>query len=181
MTLIRRLFFGLIVFILLVGLVGFFLPSTGHAERSITIDAPPDAVYDVVRDFDQFNAWSPWYGLDPDARYELSGTRGNIGSRLTWYSEKPEVGNGSQTIARLEPHSLIELDLEFAGQPPAKSAFVLAPQDSGTQVTWTFDTDFGANPFLHYFGLLMDTFVGPAYEQGLAQLKDYVENGASSQ
>jgi hypothetical protein len=52
----------------------------------------------------------------------------------------------------------------------------LSEDSAGTRVLWTLDTHFGANPFMRYFGLFLDTFVGPSYEQGLAQLKTYVEN-----
>lgn len=180
MAFVRKLFFGLIVFILLLGLIGVFLPSSGHVERDIVIEASPQAVFDVVRDFDQFNAWSPWFDLDPDARYEQSGTRGNVGSQFAWYSDKPEVGNGTQTITRLEAPSLIAMDLTFEGQSPAMSEFQIRPEGNGTRVTWTLDTEFGANPFMHYFSLLLDRFVGPAYEKGLSQLKIYVETDIAS-
>ncbi|MEO1576679.1 MAG: SRPBCC family protein, partial [Pseudomonadota bacterium] len=146
MGLVRKLFIGLVVLILLMGVIGFLLPASGHVEREIVIDAPAQTVFDVVRDFDQFNAWSPWHGLDPDARYEQSGTRGEVGSRFAWYSEKPEVGNGTQTITALNANSLVAMDLTFEGQSPATSEFRMSPEGSGTRVVWTLDTNFGANP-----------------------------------
>lgn len=180
MVLVRRLFIGLVVLILLLGVLGFLLPPSGHVEREIVIDASAQTVYDVVRDFDQFNEWSPWSELDPDARYEQSGTRGEVGSRFAWYSDKPEVGNGTQTITKLTPAELVAMDLTFEGQSPARSEFLMSPDGAGTRVVWTLDTDFGANPFMRYFGLLLDSFVGPAYEQGLSQLKSYIENDVAS-
>ncbi|MFK8015980.1 MAG: SRPBCC family protein [Gammaproteobacteria bacterium] len=176
MKIVRGLFIGLIVFILLIGVVGFFLPSEAHVERSTVIKATPAEVYDVIIDFEQFNDWSPWHDLDPDARYEYSGGNRVIGSSFAWFSDKPEVGNGRQTITSMETNQSVVMRLEFEGQDPADSFFTLTPTAEGTDVVWGFDTDLGANPYLHYLSLFMDTFLGPSYEDGLRRLKTYVES-----
>ncbi|MFK7885872.1 MAG: SRPBCC family protein [Gammaproteobacteria bacterium] len=180
MNVVRKLFFGLIVLILLMGVVGVFLPSTAQVERSTTIAAPVDVVYAVVSDFDHFNRWSPWYTLDPDAEHIITGTAGTVGSRYEWRSEKPEIGSGSQTITALErPHSVV-MRLDFDGETPAESFFKLKASGTSTEVIWGFETDLGSNPYMHYMSLLMDVFLGPAYEDGISRLKTYVETEVSS-
>ena len=176
MKLVRGLFIGLIVLILVVGLVGWFLPSAAHVERSIIIEATPGEVYDVVIDFEQFNQWSPWYGLDPDARYTYSGGNRVVGSEFSWVSDKPEVGSGRQSIKFLQPNESVVMQLEFDGQVPADSSFTLTPDPDGTLVVWGFDTDLGSNPYMHYLSLFMDRFLGPSYDDGLQRLKKYVES-----
>jgi hypothetical protein len=175
MKIVRGLFVSLIVLVLLLGIVGFFLPSQVHVERRIEIAAPASAIYDVVTDFRQFNQWSPWRDLDPDATYEITGTDRAIGSKFAWFSDKPEVGNGSQTITALEPDRSMGMRLEFEGQKPADSFFRLTPGDQGTIVVWGFDTDLGANPFMHYFSLIIDRLLGPTFDDGLLRLKKYIE------
>ena len=52
---------------------------------------------------------------------------------------------------------------------------VSAPDGSGTRVTWTNEGDMGANPVNRYFGLMMDSMVGPDFEAGLKNLKALAE------
>lgn len=176
MKMVRGLFISLIVLVLLVGLVGFFLPAEAHVERQIDIAAPATEVYDVITDFRQFNEWSPWADLDPDATYKITGGERDVGSKFEWFSDKPEVGNGSQTITELDANRRMAMRLEFEGQAPADSVFTLTPTASGTTVVWGLDTNLGANPFMHYFSLFLDRLVGPSFDKGLTQLKDYVES-----
>lgn len=181
MAIVRNILIGFVVLIALFLAGGFLIPAEQHVERDIVIGASSQAVYDVVRDFDQFNDWSPWSELDPEARYELTGTAGEVGSALAWFSDKPDVGNGRQTIAALTPYSQVDVSLEFDGQPPAMTRFSLSEQANGTRVIWSMDTDFGNNPLFRYFGLVLDDMVGKDYEKGLAQLKRYVEDGAAGE
>ena len=132
----------------------------------------------VVSDLGEFNEWSPWFELDPDARYTMSGTPGTVGSRLAWASDKREVGAGSQTITGIVPNELVQIELDFEGDV-AQSYYKLAAVDGGTRVAWGFDTDLGANPYMHYFAVFMDAMLGPLYERGLGQLKNHIENDAN--
>ncbi|MEM6640505.1 MAG: SRPBCC family protein [Pseudomonadota bacterium] len=180
MGIVKKIVLGLVAVIALLAVGGFFLPADQRVEREVVIEASSERVYDVVRDFDQFNSWSPWFDLDPDARYEQSGTAGTVGSSHAWVSEKPEVGSGRQTITSLTPYSNVSINLEFDGQPPARTEFRLAETGDATRVVWTFETNLGANPLMRYFGLVIDKFVGRDYEKGLSQLKVYIESGAST-
>ncbi len=179
MNVVRKLFFGLIILVLLMGVIGVFLPSTARVERSTVIDAPIDTVYRVVSDFEHFNKWSPWYALDPDAEHTISGAAATVGSRFEWRSEKPEIGSGSQTITELDPPNKVVMRLDFDGETPADSFFLLEPDGAATKVVWGFETELGSNPYMHYMALLMDAFLGPAYEDGIARLKTYVETQVS--
>ena len=37
-------------------------------ERSTTIDAPPERIYQQIANLHNWRNWSPWEGLDPDLR-----------------------------------------------------------------------------------------------------------------
>lgn len=181
MRLIKTLAIVLIVLVAVLGVVGLFLPSEVNVERHVRIDAPPAEVYAVVSDFSHFNAWSPWHAMDPDATYTMSGTPGTVGSRMTWASDKPEVGAGSQTVTALTPPQRVEVALDFGEQGAAESYYRLTPADGGTDLTWGFDVDLGGNPYMHYFALVMDSMLGPDYERGLEELKRYIEGGKHQQ
>ncbi len=98
--------------ILVIG-AGFLLPSTVHVERGITINASPEAVYALVGNFKQWEGWSPWAKLDPDTEMTITGS--GLGQTMTWSSEDPQVGQGSQEIVDLEPPYWVKTHLEFGG------------------------------------------------------------------
>ena len=59
----------------------------------------------------------------------------------------------------------------------ATATYRLTPAGAGTKVTWGFNTDVGANPFMRWMGLMFDRWVGADYEDGLGRLKKLVESG----
>ncbi|MGI9318974.1 MAG: SRPBCC family protein, partial [bacterium] len=99
--------------------VGFFLPSSTSVSRSIEISTSPDKLFAYINDFRQFNRWSPWYGIDPDANYAFEGPAIGEGSKMIWSSEHPNVGSGSQEIIKSEADRQVMTQLEFAGQGTA--------------------------------------------------------------
>lgn len=95
---------------------------------------------------------------------------------MTWASDDPDVGSGSQEITAVDPPGRIEVLLDFGDQGTADAFFDLEPADAGTRVTWGFDTDFGYNVIGRYMGLFFDQLLGPDYEKGLASLKTLAES-----
>lgn len=165
-----------LVFIALLILAGFLLPREITVERSVYITKPPESVFGYVNNLRNFNAWSPWYQLDPTTEYEYSGPEEGVGATMSWQSENPSVGTGSQTIVTSQPDSLVRMDLDFAAQGQATSEIRLQPQGSGTNVTWWFSTDLGGSPIARWFGLMVKRMIGQSYEQGLQKLKNLVES-----
>lgn len=176
MRLVKKIFLVLFVLIIAVVAVGVLLPSRVHVERSITVAAPPDEVFAVLNSYKDFNRWSPWYGKDPDADYRLQGPMAGVGAKFFWSSDVPEVGSGSQEIIATDPGRSITVHLDFGGQGTATSTFVIEPTVDGSGVTWQLDTAFGYDLIGRYFGLFFDRMIGPDYETGLANLKQFLEN-----
>ena len=175
--------FSLILIIVICSLVliGFALPAKTHVERKVMISAAPEAVFFLLNNYKNFNRWSPWAERDPKALYEFSGPVSGVGAKMTWQSDHAEVGSGSQEITLSKPYERIEVLLDFGDKGTAVAFFALAPQASGTDLTWGFDTDHGGNIMARYMGLMMDSWVGPDYEKGLAKLKRILEQPAQVQ
>lgn len=174
---ILKIILGVIVALAAVLIVvGFFLPSGQHVERSTVIDADPAELFALVNDYRQFNRWSPWAEKDPDTKYEFSGPAAGVGSKMTWRSEHPNVGNGAQEIVASEPNRMTKSKLTFEGfDTPSYATFEFEPTDGGTRVTWAFDANL--DTFIgRYMGLMMDKWVGADYERGLARLKEVAES-----
>ena len=177
MVIIKRILLGIVALLVLFFVVGFLLPRDVRVERSVEIDASPQAVFTMVNDFQQFNRWQPWAQIDPTTRYVYEGPATGAGSRMTWYSDHPQVGDGMQEITLSEPYSRVRMALDFGTGGLANADYLIdAVGAGGSILTWTLETDMGGNPVARYVGLMMDGMVGPAYEQGLANLKEILEN-----
>lgn len=159
--------------------LGFLLPRHAHVERSIVIAAPAPTLFAYVNDLRQFNKWSPWAQIDPATQYTFSGPETGMGATMSWQSEHPHVGSGSQEIIESVPNEHVTTLLRFGDEGDARATMELAPEAAATRVTWNFDTDLGFNPLSRYFGLMLDSMVGSNFEQGLASLKSLVETDAS--
>lgn len=173
----KKFLYVLAILIVLVLVATVLMPAHTHVERSASINAAPATVYRYIADFRQFNRWSPWAQRDPETQYEFSGPTIGVGSRMSWSSQHPEVGSGSQQVIEAEPPQRLKVKLEFGDDMgEAFSGYILEPQDGGTRIVWTFDSETGFNPLHRFFGLMMDKWVGPDYEQGLANLKQLIES-----
>lgn len=180
MKLLKHLFIALVLSATTGLVVALFLPASAHVERSTFIQAPPSTVFALLNDFREFNRWSPWAKLDADTRYTFEGPPTGTGARMTWHSEHPGVGSGSQQIVASSAPRRVEVVLEFGDQDPARAYYDLQALGGGTQVTWGFDSEFGYNLVGRYFGLLLDGWIGADYEKGLANLKVLAEGQAGT-
>ena len=171
MKTLKKLFLIVLAVFLILVVIGFLVPKTRQVERSILIDAPPSAVFAKVNGFRYFNDWSPFVATMPDAEYSYVGPDFGIGSKMSWSTPEPKSEAGSQIIVASTPYERVDVELDLGPRGEAQVAYLLQPEDGGTRITWTFDTDFGFNLVGRYFGLLLDRNLGPLYAQGLANLK----------
>lgn len=175
MNLARKILYGAGAVAGLLIVVALLLPSTGHVEREIDVDAHAATVFALVNDFEQINKWSTWMEMDPNARYELSGPQRGVGATIRW--DGAIMGSGGQTIVVSEPFEKVVGELNFGDDGKSFNTFVLSPNaDGGTTVVWSFDMEFGFNLFGRYFGLMLDNIIGPDHESGLEALKTMAES-----
>ena len=166
----------ILLFLALLVLAGFLFPRVATTERSVYITEPPEVVFPYLNNFRNFNKWSPWYQIDPNTEYTYEGFPEGNGAVMKWASDNPSVGSGSQTITASEPYSRVATDLDFGTQGQAKAEFKLQPQGSGTNVTWSFESEMGGSPIARWMGLMVSRMVGKSYEEGLKKLKSTVES-----
>lgn len=156
-------------------------PAEFRVSRSATIPAPSPEVFAQVNDLHNWEAWSPWARLDPQAKGTYDGPREGVDASFAW-SGNSEVGEGRMTITGSRPHELVQLRLEFLKPFKATNTaeFTFEPDGEQTLVTWTMS---GTNNFMSKaVGLFMDceTMVGGQFEQGLANLKSVVETAPAN-
>jgi carbon monoxide dehydrogenase subunit G len=107
-----------------------------------------------------------------EATYE--GPDEGVGAMQKWRGDK--MGNGMLKITEsvADKELVYELEME-GGEYKMNGRIALLPSAAGTTVTWTAFGDAGGNPLAKYFSLMIDSFVGPDFERGLAKLKATAE------
>lgn len=154
----------------------FIAPDKQHIERSIVINADPPEVYAELISFENFNAWSPWFEKDPNTQYVFEGPKAGVGTKLSWKSSHPDVGDGAMWIVASEENKMVNNRMKFGDYPGEPFAFFyLESVAEGTKVTWTYDEE--VSGVFRIAGLVMDmdNMLGPDYEKGLSKLKTHIE------
>jgi uncharacterized protein YndB with AHSA1/START domain len=151
-------------------------------ERSATIHAEPQRIYDQLIDFHAWQSWSPWEDLDPDQERTYRGAESGVGAAYAWSGNR-KAGRGTMEITHAdEPKELtIALNFEKPFRSSNTTEFFLTPEGPGTtRVRWVLK---GPKTLgLKLMGLFtsMDKMIGPDFEKGLARLKDVVETSPPS-
>jgi uncharacterized protein YndB with AHSA1/START domain len=158
---------------------GYVLPGEAVVQRSININAPPEKVYAVVGNMKRFNEWSPWADLDPTTKYTFEGPESGVGQKMSWASNNPNVGVGSQTIVEAVENSSTVTELDFGDMGKARASINLAAVSGGTAVTWGFKSTL-KSASERWLGLMFDRWIGADYAKGLERLKALVEKEGTS-
>ncbi|WP_400192941.1 SRPBCC family protein [Hymenobacter sp. B81] len=156
-------------------LIGLLLPRQVRVERTLTMQAPPAAVFNQINTLRNWEAWSPWHKIDPQMQLSYAGPAAGPGASYSWLSNHRQVGNGTLRIVRAQPQQRIDTEMNFDGSGLGYASYLLEPTAQGTKVTWSMESDMGFNPVGRYFGLFMDEMVGQDFERGLQNLRRVVE------
>jgi hypothetical protein len=158
--------------IAVLGVVIALQSSDFRVVRTATLSAPAQALFALVNDFREWEAWSPWERLDLGLRRTYDGAPAGSGAIYSWAGNN-QVGEGRMTIMESHPNDLIRIKLEFFKPFAAThtAEFTFKPEGDRTRVTWSM---FGEKNFLSkVIGLFMnmDKMIGDSFEQGLAQME----------
>lgn len=150
-------------------------PDAFRVQRSITINAPPQAVSALIEDYRKWDAWSPWEKKDPNMKRSFSGPQRGKGATYAWEGDG-NVGKGSMLITETTPSRIaLNLDFEKPFEGHNKVMFALDSNGLTTDVTWSME---GASPFFAKVIQVfcnMDTIIGKEFENGLAAMKAAAE------
>jgi effector-binding domain-containing protein len=172
MKTVKKILIGIVVFLALIVIFSFFLPSKVRVERSLVMNAAPEIVFNQVNNLKNWENWDAWSKMDSAMSKKYEGPESGTNSKRIWESKK--IGNGSMTILDSKPNDSINIQLEFAMGNP-KATFKFEKADNGTKVTWIMDSDLGMMPHHKIFGLFEDKMIGPDFEKGLSNMKEIVE------
>ncbi|MCD6035812.1 MAG: polyketide cyclase [Rickettsiales bacterium] len=172
----KKVLFGLVAIVGILAVVVAMQPDEYSVSRTATIAASPAKVFEQVNNLQNWNAWSPWAKLDPEAKSTFEGPEAGTGAIMRWEGNK-EVGVGSMSITESRPDEAVIIGLEFikpmTGQATAE--FTFKEEGKETVVTWTTS---GKNNFVgKAVSLVMDCqkMMGGYQEEGLNNIKGIVE------
>ena len=149
--------------------------SSFEVTRSTEIQADPARVHDLVNDFHEWPAWSPWEGLDPDLQRTYSGPSSGVGAHYAWQGNR-KAGEGSMEITGSGTE---QIEIELAFLKPFRNtqqvSFSIVPSGVGSEVTWRMSGEHEGLMRLLGRVVSMDKLVGKDFEKGLARLKAVAE------
>jgi len=170
----------IIILVVVLAVLAFLInrqPAQFHVSRSTVINAPAASVFAQINSQRNWNSWSPWAKLDPNATFTYSGPESGVGAIAHW-SGNSKVGEGTSTITDSQPDKAVSFKLEFVKPMVATNTalFLLEPQGGQTQVTWSMDgtSNFIGKAFNFFFDC--EKMVGKQFEEGLGNLKALVES-----
>jgi hypothetical protein len=172
-----------IIFVVLVVAILIFAstkPDIFQVQRSITINAPADRIFNIINNHHNWSAWSPWEKLDPSMKKTFSGADSGVGAIFEWDGNKKAGAGRSEIMESIPPSKIIfKLDMIRPFEGHNTVGFVLeTQQDATTKVTWSMHGQQA------YFAKLMSVFidcgkmVGRDFDEGLANLKILAEKPA---
>lgn len=177
LTVLKFVLFGLVALLAVVSALIALQPSDFRVARSANMSAPPEAVFAQLNDFHNWDAWSPWAKLDPDAKSTYEGPTSGEGSIFHWDGDS-NVGAGSMTILDSQPNEMVHIKLDFIRPLEGTSDvyFTLKPEGDQTNVTWSME---GKNGFMGKAISLVidcDKMMNEQFDKGLASIKSIVES-----
>ena len=144
--------------------------------RQLLIHAPAEKIFPLVNTPRNWEAWSPWADLDPNAVMGYDGPASGVGASMSWDGNN-NVGKGRNTVVEEMPNQMIRFRLDF--EKPMKGTntgeFLFTPVGADTMVSWTM---YGpATLVSKVMGLVMNCheMCGKQFDKGLVKLKSVAE------
>lgn len=170
----KKILLAILGVIVVLVIVGFFLPGEITVVRSTVINAPPQASFEEINDLKQWEKWSYWNTLDTALKITYSDPTSGVGAWYSW--DGPELGKGKVIITESVPNSSVKVDLDFMEQGMAKAWYTFEPEGNNTKLTMGFSSEFGYNPFMRWIGAtIFPSEMNKAFDYDLAKVKEIAE------
>jgi hypothetical protein len=165
----------LVVTIVVAGvfIAGMATPGEWQVSSVKAMNATPAQVAETVSTPKTWPAWTPWTKEKyPEMTREFAGPDAGPGANMSWND-----GSMGGTITMTESDSPLAVSYELNmdnGRFLMDCGFDIAPQGSGSQVTWFCRGDSGSNPIQRLMmKLLFTPMMRGDFETGLENLANY--------
>ncbi|MBE0363079.1 hypothetical protein PULV_a0705 [Pseudoalteromonas ulvae UL12] len=163
--------FGTILLILVL-VIGFFLPTHYAIKQDININANPSSIHYWTDDLVRWPNWQAWHILTPQLEFIYGEKTEGVGAFLAWQNEQVE---GELTISHINGQQ-IDYNMLFNNEHLALSQLsftVIAPTQ--TKVTWSIKGEINTPVLAGYLTLYYKVVLAQALELGLRNLKEQSE------
>lgn len=152
-------------------------PNEFRVARSILIAAPEETIFPRINTLREWENWSPWTALDPQAQITYEGPPSGVDATMRWAGNR-KMGEGSLTIIHSQPYETMRYRLEFIKpfSNTCTAEFNLRPENGQTRVEWSM---YGKNSVMgKVVSLFMncEKMVGNQLDAGLKNIKTLTEN-----
>lgn len=163
----------ILVLIALFLIIPLFLADNVIIRSEKVIDAKPSTVFQQVNMLKNWKNWSPFED-DSTMIDTYEGPEAGVGAKRIWTGEM--AGEGSLTIVKSEPFSLIQNKLEFGPDGSGGTGtWDFEETDEGVKVNWSIQITDLKYPVERWYGLMSKSMMTPLMEQGLSTLKEVAE------
>jgi uncharacterized protein YndB with AHSA1/START domain len=176
MRVLKLVLTAVAILILVFVVVGMVLSRDYKVSRTVTIQADPAKVHELVGDLKRWDEWAPWKKADPTLVTTFGPTTTGVGASQSWSSANDD--GGRLTLTKCDPATGIAYDMAFRQgdeEIPAKSWMSYTPAPGGVQVEWGIEGEMDMAVIGGYFAAMADAMIGPMFQQGLADLKARAE------
>ena len=178
MKILKRILLAIAIIIGIALIVALFTKKEYKVEREVTISKPKNEVFNYVKYLKNQNKFNVWALADPKMRTEFKGTDGTVGFVSAWNSELDDVGQGEQTIAKIDEGNKIDYNLHFVRPMESKAYSYMTTEtvnDQTTKVKWGMQSKM-AYPFnLMLVIFSIDKMLGDDMQTSLNSLKNQME------
>lgn len=157
-------------------IIAAFISGDCNYEKSISINAPVEKVWQNTNTLKGMDEWSPWNDLDPLMKKDWLGTTGKPGEKVCW--ESKEAGNGCQEVIKIDAvKKRIDTDIKFLTpyESEAHAYVTVVPEENGSKATWGFNSKIPYPFTVMKMFMKMEDAIGKDYQKGLLKLKEISE------
>jgi effector-binding domain-containing protein len=172
--LISFLGISLVIVVLIILIAGFVQPKDLSIERSVSINASHNVVFNQIKFFKNWTNWSPMVDKEPNIKISYLGLDGQFGSSFQWKSDDLGEGEVSNTGVF---NNRLDYNVQFISPWESNADGSFITEDLGnnnSKVTWKM-VKHGTFPF-NAFNYFIEKIIGKDFENGLSLLKKYAES-----
>jgi hypothetical protein len=176
MRLIKMFLFVLLGMFAVITIIGLFIPSNVKISRGIIVTADSSKVYKELSDVKNWNKWLPWITADSGAVFQLSPVTDKPGSYFRWKGVKFK-SEGTMTIQSIRQNEILVLH-DLKDMNKAEGGFRIrstGANNNVTEVLWYMEYKLKWYPWERFYGIFADQIIGSAFDKGLEQFKNYIE------
>ena len=178
MKVLKTVLYIILALIALLLISAALIDGKTYSEKSVSINASPDKVWQHTNSLKTMDQWSPWNKLDPNMKKNWTGTTGKVGEKNCWGGNE-NAGKGCQEVVKVD-HTNKRIDTKIVFLTPFESVnfahVQVIPEGNGSKATWSFGSEI---PYPWTITKLMydlEELMGEDYQEGLNTLKKLSEN-----